>query len=196
MRRRRRFFLIALLLSALFLPGCVTILAKRAQAVVVTAKPAGARVLVDGELRGATPLALRLEKRLPHVVRVEKDGYRPVEIRLNTRKNWVAIFFPNLIWASLGLPALANVDAQTGRDRLLGAAFITLGLVTPLAAMLIDAHSAKSNLIDPRHFTVTLEKDAGLREPVVILMDPAEFRNIIWISILDTGPAADKSGTR
>ena len=184
MSRRLRPFLITVFLSVCFLQGCVTLLGKRTQGVTVTARPAGARVLVDGRVEGVTPLGLRLAKRPPHVIRIEKDGYRPVEIRLRTHKNWFPVIFPNLFWAGLGLPALANVDVETDRDRFVVAAFITLGVVTPIAAIILDALSVKSSVITPRHLSITLEKDAGGGEPVVIDMDAADFQNITWISVL------------
>jgi len=176
--------LITVFLSVCFLQGCVTLLGKRTQGVTVTARPAGARVLVDGRVEGVTPLGLRLAKRPPHVIRIEKDGYRPVEIRLRTHKNWFPVIFPNLFWAGLGLPALANVDVETDRDRFVSAAFITLGVVTPVAAIILDALSAKSKVITPRHMSITLEEDPGGGEPLIIEIDAADFQNITWISVL------------
>jgi hypothetical protein len=143
---------------AFSLTGCMTILGSRTQGVTVTARPAGARVLVDGAIEGLTPLELRQAKKPPHVIRIEKEGFRPVEIRMTAHKNWFPIIFPNLFWAGLGLPALANPDVQTDRDRLVAAAFITLGVVTPIAAIIIDAHSAKSSVIRPSHLLITLEE--------------------------------------
>jgi len=56
--------------------------------------------------------------------------------------------------------------------------------------MLIDGSSAKSNLIEPRHITVTLEKEAGGSEPVVLSLDAAAWRQIAWISVLEGGQAS------
>lgn len=190
MPRRPLSCLLALSLSLFSLPGCVTLLGKRTQSVIVTSSPAAARVLVDGAFEGLAPLGLRAARRTPHVIRFEAEGYRPVEIRLKRRKNWPVVIIPNLTWALLGLPALANVDVQTDRDRIIGAAFITLGLAAPVAAMLIDGSSAKSNRLEPRHITVTLEKDGGGSEPVFLSLDAAEWRQVAWISVLESGRAS------
>jgi hypothetical protein len=170
----------------------VTLLGKKTQGVTVTARPAGARVLVDGRAEGVTPLALRLAKKPPHVIRIEKEGYRPVEIRLKTRRNWFPVIFPNLLWAGLGLPALANVDSQTARDRFFSTAFITLGVVAPVSAILLDAHSAKSRVITPSHLVIALEEGGAGGPPLIVEMDPEDFRNLAWISVV----ADDESAGR
>ena len=193
MRRRFLFFLTAMPVIFFALQGCVTVLGKRTQQVTVTARPAGARVFVDGEDEGLTPLAIRLTKRSPHVIRIEKDGYRPVEIRLKTRKNWFPVIFPNLLLAVVGLPALANVDSQTASDRFFSTAFITLGVVTPVTAILLDALSAKSLVITPSHLVITLEKGGAGGPPAIVEMDPEDFRNLAWVSVLaDDGSAGRK----
>jgi len=45
-------------------------------ALVVDSRPAGARVFMDGELVGATPLALPTVRAGEHAIRLERDGYR------------------------------------------------------------------------------------------------------------------------
>ena len=45
--------------------------------VILTSKPEGAEVMVDGTYRGQTPLTLDLEPDLLHPIRVSKAGYRP-----------------------------------------------------------------------------------------------------------------------
>ena len=136
MPKRVLALLLTVAVTVFFLEGCVTLLAKRTQGVTITARPAGARVFVDGNDKGLTPLALRLTKRSPHVIRIEKEGYRAVEIRPRRSKLWFAVIFPNLIWTAFLLPFAGAGEA-----------------------------------------------------PLVIPMDPADFRSITWISLLDEGPA-------
>ncbi|NTV80004.1 MAG: PEGA domain-containing protein [Candidatus Aminicenantes bacterium] len=190
MRRRQRSFLIALLLSALSLQGCMTLVGRKAQHVTVTARPAGARILVDGEFEGVTPLALRLAKKPPHVIRIEKEGYRPVEIRLMKRKLWFPILLGNLLW----IPPVAmwglNPDAQGPGQVFATYFFPILSLAVYAGAVALDASSPKGTVLDPIHLSIFLEKDSGGGGPVVMLMAPAEFRNITWISVLADGGAA------
>ena len=178
---------LAVVLSALSLQRCVTLLGKKTQGVTVTARPAGARVFVDGVFKGVTPLGLRLGKKPPLVVRIEKDGYRAVEIRLKKRKAWFFIGFTNLIWAPPILLFTINVDAQFESEEFWNTMGPILALSSSLGAMILDGLSQKSAIIEPRHLSITLEEAAPGAEPVVLGMGAAEFRNIYWISVLGDG---------
>lgn len=177
---------------ALSLPGCLTIVGKRSQNVGITATPFGARVLVDGTFRGETPLILKLAKKPPHVIRIEKDGYRPVEIRLKKQKLLIPLFLSNLLWA----PPIAflgfNPDAQTPGQEFAKVFFPVLGLAVSVGAMALDGASAKSAVLKPGHISVALEKDDGGREPRVIEWDAADLRDLRWISVM----AADREARR
>ncbi len=131
------------------LQGCMTLIGRKAQHVTVTARPAGARVLVDGEFEGITPLALRLAKKPPHVIRIEKEGYRPVEIRLKRKKLWFPILLGNLIW----MPSVAiwgfNPDAQTDYQVFAKTFFPLLSLAVYAGAVFLDANSPKGTVLDP-----------------------------------------------
>jgi len=168
----------------------MTLVGRKAQHVTVTARPAGARVLVDGEFEGVTPLALRLAKKPPHVIRIEKEGYRPVEIRLTNRKLWFPILLGNLVW----IPPVAiwgfQVDAQTPYQEFAKTFFPVLSLAVYAGAVVLDATSPKGTVLDPIHLSIFLERDSGDGGTSVIEMDPEEFLNIHWISVLDDGGAA------
>lgn len=170
--------------AALSLQGCMTLTGRKAQHVTVTARPAGARVLVDGEFEGITPLALRLAKKPPHLIRIETEGYRPVEIRLRRRKLWFPILLGNLVW----IPPVAmwgfNPDAQSPKEEFAKAFFPILSLAVYAGAVVLDATSPKSTYLTPRHLSIALERGSGDEGASVIEMDPEEFLNIHWISIL------------
>ncbi|OGD13216.1 MAG: hypothetical protein A2W20_02965 [Candidatus Aminicenantes bacterium RBG_16_66_30] len=175
---------LVLLLASMLGQGCMTLIGRKAQHVTVTARPAGARVLVDGEFEGVTPLALRLAKKPPRVIRIEKEGYRPVEIRLKNRKLWFPILLSNLVW----IPPVAiwgfQVDAQTPAQEFAKAFFPILSLAVYAGAVVLDATSPKSTVLNPSHLSIALERDSGGGETSVIEMEPEEFLNIHWISVL------------
>jgi len=172
------------------LQGCMTIVGQKRQFVSVTAGPAGARVLVDGAYQGETPLNLKLAKKPPHVIRIEKEGYRPVEIRLRKQKLWLPIIFGNLIW----IPPIAmwgfNPDAQSPWEEFAKYFFPILALSVSVGAMVLDGASPKSTIIEPRHISVLLEKGDGDGEPLVIEMDAAAVRGLTWISVSTAGRPA------
>jgi hypothetical protein len=149
---------------------------------------------VDGKYQGVTPLALRLAKRSPHTIRIEKEGYRPIEIRVKRSKLWFAVVFPNLIWTALLLPvaAASGIDAQGEAQENFSKALLIIALSASPGAMLADGLSQKSYKIEPAHLSVTLERDSGGGEPVIIHMDAADFQNIMWISVLDDDAAAHR----
>jgi len=174
----------ALILAAMLGQGCMTLVGRKAQHVTVTARPAGAHILVDGEFEGVTPLALRLAKKPPHVIRIEKEGYRPVEIRLMKRKLWFPIMLGNLLW----IPPVAiwgfNPDAQSPGQVFATYFFPILSLAAYAGAVVLDANSPKGTVLDPIHLSIFLERDSGDGETSVIEMDPEDFLNIYWISVL------------
>jgi hypothetical protein len=124
--------------------GCATLVHGTRQTVTVTSEPSGAQVTVlsdrPGGSRtvrsnpGVTPIQLQLTRREPNIVlRLEKDGCSPVEVRLKrTISGWIA---PNLLsanpMAGQGLDSASDyplVAAQGlavtfGIDFLSGAAF-------------------------------------------------------------------------
>ena len=139
---RQAVLLACLTAAGLSAPGCATVAHGVRQTVRVTSDPAGAAVTVlssppgrDAVVRstpGVTPIALSLTRRDPHIViRVEKDGCAPVEIRLKRSvSGWIA---GNLIVANplsmqgmtdpatqypvqlaVGLPVTFGIDALSG----------------------------------------------------------------------------------
>ncbi len=170
----------------------MTIVGKSYQTVHVTARPAGARVLVDGTYQGEAPLSLKLAKDPPDVIRIEKDGYRPVKIRVKNRKLWPPIILGNLIW----IPPIAmlgfNVDPQGSKQGFAADFFPFLALCVYIGAIAIDGQSSKSTEIEPRHVSIMLEKVAGGGEPKVIEWGVGDFRALHWISV----SVADRTAIR
>lgn len=112
-----------LLLSALLLSGCATIVGSPVQTVRIDSVPAGARFIVQDETgqtvaEGSTPQAVVLEKstgryfgKKRYLVMFERAGYVPVTLPLEGRAN---------LWYQLGnlplggLPGWLLVDPFNG----------------------------------------------------------------------------------
>ncbi|NIO48916.1 MAG: PEGA domain-containing protein [Candidatus Aminicenantes bacterium] len=86
--KRKKQIISALIVTSVFLfQSCLTISSgfRTSQKIPVTSNPSGARIIVDGKEVGNAPLELKLEKRKNHTIRIEKQGYNPLEIKI-TRK--------------------------------------------------------------------------------------------------------------
>lgn len=170
MPRQRLAGLLAVLAVLALFQGCISVLGSATQRISIAARPDDARVLVDGAYAGNAPVRVRLPRRGPHIVRIEKDGYRPVEIRLKGRKAW---FFPalaNLMWAPPILLATVNPDAQTRKQEFWNGAGLGLAVALPLTGLAIDLLSSKSTVVSPKRISVTLEKGDGRpgQAPIVV----------------------------
>ncbi len=103
---RRSILMLSLLPVGL---ACASIVHGSRQSVAFTSTPSSARVTVDNELVGNTPVIAKLTRKDKHVVRIELDGYSPFETTLDRRTSgWV---WGNIVFG--GLIGLA-IDAGTG----------------------------------------------------------------------------------
>jgi uncharacterized protein YceK len=77
-------------LTALTLSGCATVMHGTEQEVSFASTPADARVTVDSQSIGNTPVMLDLSRKRTHVVRIELDGYAPYEANITRHTSgWV-----------------------------------------------------------------------------------------------------------
>ena len=127
---------------ALVSVGCATILhqgerrsAERGffQRIDVTSVPPGSTVILDGQDRGVTPLAIHVDRRRKDaVVRLQLEGYRPVDIPL-TRKVGGAVIAD----VALGLFALNPLFGLEKSGPSQGTK-LAIGVALPAAALLTD----------------------------------------------------------
>lgn len=73
---------IILVLCAFLCQNCSSFVFGTLKKIPVTSNPLGAKVIVDGKEMGYTPLNLRLKRKNSHIVRIEKPGCNPFEIRI------------------------------------------------------------------------------------------------------------------
>jgi hypothetical protein len=101
---------LSVLVTVFLVTGCATVINGTNQNVWVASEPPGATVVVDNVPEGETPLRLELKRRRTHLVRLERDGYKPYEVLLNRdTSDWV---WGNII-VCCGLIGM-GVDAMTG----------------------------------------------------------------------------------
>ncbi len=68
--------------------GCATIVSSSDQEVRVLSDPPGAKIRVDGMLRGVTPTIVDLERKRRHQLQIEKEGYETVMRDTGKGFNW------------------------------------------------------------------------------------------------------------
>ena len=97
------------LVLLLFLVGCATIMQGTKQQIGISSNPSGAKVIIDGNTFGNTPLTAELSRKDNHIVKIELNGFLPYETTLTKKvSGWVA---GNIIFG--GLIGLA-IDAISG----------------------------------------------------------------------------------
>lgn len=126
--------------------SCATIIHGSRQEVGITSNPASAKVTVDGQLMGKTPLITKLTRKESHIVKVEMEGYLPYETQFTRKVDvWIA---GNIIFGGLiGL----GVDALTGSMYKLTPDQVYAELRTNTASI----HEIKDGIF----FTVVLKPD-------------------------------------
>lgn len=105
----RRYGAVVLCAVSLAATGCSTIMDGTHRDVAITSYPGNARVIIDGESKGTTPLVASLWRGRAHVVRFERDGQEPIEQSI-TRDHFHFWAAGNSVTLGLGL----LVDAWTG----------------------------------------------------------------------------------
>src|SRR3982750_3493837 len=79
----------------LVLTGCASIMSGTSQNLTFTSTPDGATVTAAGRGIGKTPITTRLSKETGQSVTFDKDGYKPITMRLETRMDgW---FWGNIV---------------------------------------------------------------------------------------------------
>ncbi|HET7250501.1 MAG TPA: PEGA domain-containing protein [Gemmatimonadales bacterium] len=109
MNRSRCWTVAGLIVATTVFWACATIIHGSSQEVSFSSQPTGAKVTVDGQPAGNTPVVAHLRRKDTHTVSITMDGYQPFEIA-TTRSvsGWV---WGNIVFG--GLIGLA-VDAITG----------------------------------------------------------------------------------
>jgi hypothetical protein len=103
----KRFAILTLLVA--ISAGCASIIHGTSQDVGVNSVPSGARVLVDNQPLGATPIVAHLKRSDNHIIQISMNGYEPVKLTVTKKvSGWIA---GNIIFG--GLIGLA-VDAIDG----------------------------------------------------------------------------------
>ena len=101
--------ILSLVLITLFTQSCGTIIHGTTQEVGISSQPTNAKVSINGEDRGSTPMVADLKRKNTHMVRIQLDGYETYETTLTrSTSGWV---WGNIVFG--GIIGLV-VDASAG----------------------------------------------------------------------------------
>jgi hypothetical protein len=196
MKRRDSFLFSAMIISLIILSSCQTLSRKPVQDIPATSKPPGVNILVDGKLAGKTPFILKLERKFPHSVRFEAEGFRPVEIQITrSRPPLGETILTNAVWAPVGAVVCALALAplwekvSPGEDDLTPLVYsYIIGLAVGWGTgVIVDRTSPRSFDLVPQTLSVEIEKVDNTEvetRPVVIPMDAETFRQLRWIRVV------------
>jgi hypothetical protein len=80
--------------------GCATIMHGTSQQIGISSMPSGAKVSVDSNPMGVTPIFASLSRGDNHIIKIELDGYVPHEMTITKKTSgwvWGNIVFGGLI---------------------------------------------------------------------------------------------------
>lgn len=107
-------FFVSLLtvLSLSLLSGCATIISSENQTITIQSIPEGADIVINGELKGKTPMTFPLKRADGSLLEIRKEGYKSHSAVMHTELN--GMFWGNIIFGGL---FGSTTDTATGASR-------------------------------------------------------------------------------
>jgi hypothetical protein len=187
----------AMAAGALLLQGCAVMARRPSQEIPVTSHPGGAKIIVNGKAMGVTPLNLKLARKKDHLIRIEKAGYVPLEIKAvsqgspgrpvfimgNLNWGWVAAM-PGAYLAAGGLLG-KSFGLGAGKSAMqTGGVLMLLGMLGGLfGSIAVDSSPGEDSPFPFEDFSVTLrEIEDGVSNDVAV-MTLKDWQYIKWIRI-------------
>lgn len=176
----------AILISSVFLfQSCATIMHGTSQKIPITSNPSGAKIIVDGEMMGITPLNLNLKKRKIHLLRIEKDGYNPLEIKIKregTSKSGFAVAGDFIVGGTLGYLIFSIFSSTEDPHEYLFLPLFFWGCSFS-GVLALDYIGGGLYELSPANLQVTLIKIGDQTRIDLIILDAKQFQHIKWIRI-------------
>jgi len=199
-RKKPGYCVTLLAATVLLLQSCATIVQGTSQKIPVTSVPIGARVLVDGKDMGTTPLTLKLGKKKPRVIRIEKEGYHPHEIRI-ARKKPSGFSLTVIGNAAVGVPFGLVLGAKNWRVsedsdfwsdfwEAIGQALLHYTLIATAVALplsLVDYITGAAYSLSPKSLEVVLTPAGGRPRLEITEIGEDQLRDVKWLRIRAAG---------
>ena len=185
-------YVAVVVLAAFLCQHCATIFKGPSQKIPVTCTPSGARVIVDDEDMGFTPMVLKLKRKGSYVIRIEKPGYQPVQLAFNRENNLILPLLGNFFLGGITGAVLGEyVFYKEPKSEGFGALFEGLGnsmaaagiglLLGWLTATLIDVGTGATYTLTPESVVAQLaEQEEGLG---ALRVSVEKIENGQWIRV-------------
>jgi len=190
-KRKTQIILALMVMNVFLFQSCMTIMRGTSQKIPVTSNPSGAKIIVDGEEIDYAPLELKLKRKKDHIIRIEKQGYNPLEIRI-TRKtsapsvgisiigNYFSGAIPGAFLGALVAYALKGEEGKSKSKSWGAGCGVLIGWI---CTIITDFKSGANYTLSLKELNVTLKKIEGKPQPNFILIDTEQLQNIKWIRI-------------
>ena len=178
-RRKPHIFLLLSVATVFFLQDCATMISGTSQKIPVTGDPSGAKITVDGKVMGVVPLNLRLKRKENHVIRIEKQGYNPLEIVIMSESS------------SSGLGILGDVLVGWLVKHIAAPMIPSDNLFLPwviggicfIGCIALDYIAGGIYVLSPSELHVTLTKIKELPQTGLLILKAEQLNNTRWIRI-------------
>jgi hypothetical protein len=210
-QRKIQIFLALSIATVFFFQCCATLIPKSSETIPVTSHPPGAKIIIDGKEIGHTPLNLKLRRNKNHVIRIEKQGYKPYEIRITKNVStglviisllggaisgaclgafigFVSKYYSDFSVFSIFVFPLAFVELIGGRinkDEVdTWIVWIWAGILAGTGLEMLSGFlSGNVYKLSPKELKVTLTKTDEKSQFDIIQIDSSQFQNVKWIRI-------------
>lgn len=196
-----------LCLSLILAPACFSV-KKSLQTIPVTSRPAGALIHIDGQYAGITPVNLKLDRKINHVIRIELEGYKPVQIVLETKRvrspddkiAGAILLGPFLVLAGgflgawLGNTAFPDPNFSDHLNPCSTSVGALIGATPGFYFIFKNLSSSFKTALQPSSLYISLEKAESVDIKVkTIILKAEKAHNLRWIRVVrdETEPGAE-----
>ncbi len=134
---------------------------------------------------------LKLEKKKSHIIRIEKQGYNSLKIRITRKTSAPSVgisilgnYFSGAIpGAFLGALVVSVLKGEEGKSKSKSWGAGCGVLIGWIYTIIKDFKSGANYTLSPKELNVTLSKIEGKPQTNFILIDTEHIQNIKWIRI-------------
>lgn len=186
--RARNLVSMVLVFSLTFLNNCLHFTRSKYQTYPVISNPGGVKLIVNGIEAGITPLPnLKLNRVKDHIIRLEKEGFRPVEILVKSKLH-KEYLVQSIIFAPLFVSFCVVIGTQVHLGKSYDHTIIDpygaiLGGVIGLAFVPSYFSRRATHALSPEYLLVKMEPAEKNSEPDKISMTIEQFEKLRYIHV-------------